>query len=1389
MKTVFKKITAVATAVILLAVCIVFDFPEKLVVSAAGAHTHKVCVNAENCPNCAHSDITWTPWTKDNELPTSGNYYLTQNVTVTAETVIAENTELSLCLNGCTVTMDSSAAGKSIYKVKGTLNLSDCKNTGKLTGVSYLERTGNAPVYISYVEDSNAGRFNMYSGTISDNSADNAGGVYVNEEAVFNMYGGKISNNTHQYEHSGGGGVSIYAGTFTMFGGTISGNTALKGGGGVYSYYGTFIMNGGTITKNGGMNPDDCPTYGGGVYVSRGGTFTMNSGNISSNKAESTGGGVYSEGTFEMYNGATISSNESITDCGGGVGSLGTFIMHGGEISDNTAMSGGGGVYNTDKFEMSGGTISGNSPMMDNGGGVYNSGTFTINGTVNITSNSRDNVYLSGSKIITIGSSFNTDSSVGVTTSKTPTCAAPITITGSTSADISSSFSSDNTDYEIAYADGVLKLTKHTYSDSYSQDESKHWYECTICHEHKDEAAHTWADNGKTDPTVTAAGSKSSKCSVCQHIKSEEIPILTNETVWKKTVDKYPTTSSDGTYKYTSTTYGEVTVTVPALTDSTWTKTQHEDPTEESEGKDVYTSTLYGEVTVVLDKLAHTHDWGSWTLTANPTITATGTAERVCSKDNTHKGTKTDVPALSDSGTWEKADSSAEPTVDNNGSYTYESTDYGTVTITVPKLTDTTVWGKTEFAPKPTLSADGKYKFTSDIYGEVTVTVPKLTDTTVWRKTEFDPKPTISADGTYEFTNTVYGDVSVTVPKLTDGIWTKNIESEPTVDNTGSYKYTSTDYGAVTVTVPKLTESPWAKTIISEPALETTGTYKYTSGYGEVTVTVPKLTDDTVWTKDSNKSVEPTEEKPGKYVYTSKYGEVVVEIPKKEHTHTFSTDWSKNADYHWHAATCEHTSEVSDKATHTWDGGVVTTPATETTEGVKTYTCTTCGQTKTEPIAKLDHTHIPSDKWTSDASGHWHSCSGCAEKLEFSAHTEDSGTVTVQPTETTEGTKTFKCTVCGYVMRTETIPATGTVHVHDFGTAWKYDTANHWHECSCGEKKDSAAHTWNSGEITKRPTASTKGEKTFECTVCGKTRTETIPATGGSGGSDRPSRPSHPQPDNGSITEEIQPGENAPGTKITTPLDELADIVLTPAEKAEVNDGTDIIIILTIEDGTYLVPASDKTKVETVIGGMQDYKLGQYLDVNLLKIIGGVQEKITETNAPITVMFEIPEALRDEGREYAVIRVHDGETAILPDLDNDEKTVTIRTDKFSTYALAYSEKTDSNTSDESSEPTTDSSDPISEGSEPADSGETSSGSGEGSSDSSTTSPSGESSSTGENSGESGTSPSTDENNSVPSESTPSGSTENPATGIAVSLIPLTLALAAMTAVTVKRKKK
>ena len=212
------------------------------------------------------------------------------------------------------------------------------------------------------------------------------------------------------------------------------------------------------------------------------------------------------------------------------------------------------------------------------------------------------------------------------------------------------------------------------------------------------------------------------------------------------------------------------------------------------------------------------------------------------------------------------------------------------------------------------------------------------------------------------------------------------------------------------------------------------------------------------------------------------------------HTHTFAEDWSKDATHHWHAATCEHTTEVADKAEHTWDAGVVSKEATEEAEGTKLFTCTECAATKEESIEKLPHTHKYEDKWTSDETHHWHgsACGHAAEVSGKEAHTWDAGVVTLEPTEEAEGNKLFTCTVCSATKneKIEKLP-----HTHRYLDTWTSDDDYHWHGSACGhedEVKDLEEHGWDEGKVTKVPTCEANGEKTFACTTCGKTKVEPI---------------------------------------------------------------------------------------------------------------------------------------------------------------------------------------------------------------------------------------------------------------------------------------------------------
>ena len=127
------------------------------------------------------------------------------------------------------------------------------------------------------------------------------------------------------------------------------------------------------------------------------------------------------------------------------------------------------------------------------------------------------------------------------------------------------------------------------------------------------------------------------------------------------------------------------------------------------------------------------------------------------------------------------------------------------------------------------------------------------------------------------------------------------------------------------------------------------------------------------------------------------------------------------------------TRELPPTGAHVWDNGVVTTAPTETTPGVRTFTCTVCGQTRTEAIPATgahDYQFTKTVAPTCTDGGYdLYTCSGCGATerrnlTDAAGHKWDGGTVTTAPTETTPGVRTFTCTVCDQT-RTEAIPATG----------------------------------------------------------------------------------------------------------------------------------------------------------------------------------------------------------------------------------------------------------------------------------------------------------------------------------------------------------------------------
>lgn len=127
------------------------------------------------------------------------------------------------------------------------------------------------------------------------------------------------------------------------------------------------------------------------------------------------------------------------------------------------------------------------------------------------------------------------------------------------------------------------------------------------------------------------------------------------------------------------------------------------------------------------------------------------------------------------------------------------------------------------------------------------------------------------------------------------------------------------------------------------------------------------------------------------------------------------------------------TRELPPTGAHDWDGGTVTTAPTETTPGVRTFTCSGCDQTRTEAIPATgahDYQFTKNVAPTCTDGGYdLYTCSGCGATerrnlTDAAGHKWDNGVVTTAPTETTPGVRTFTCTVCSQT-RTEAIPATG----------------------------------------------------------------------------------------------------------------------------------------------------------------------------------------------------------------------------------------------------------------------------------------------------------------------------------------------------------------------------
>ena len=404
----------------------IFADGEDLVMRTLGEHTHCICGHpADGAENIGdhkeHTNVTFQPWTSGNSLPTTGNYYLTQNVVVDKMTVLTG----TLCLNGYTISAKD--GGCSVEVSSGELNLTDCAaQPGSVTAAK------DQAIDVYSVA-------NIFNGVIRGGSGS---GIHIGPFAAngnVTIYGGKITGS--------GTGAAANNGTMHMYGGEISGNSrGVQAGGtkGNGSFNGSFYLHGGKITDNHGSE-------GGGVYVMN--RFSMDGGEVSNNSATGNGGGIYAHTGSTDLSGGKVTGNRAGGN-GGGVCTKafrdvrGTVYLSGSaEISDNYAGGSGGGVYldvffwesrpndysNYCLLSMDGGKITGNTSVGE-GGGVYadaRSGNWRtksvvmVQGSAQITGNKKgeedNNLYLPGpSEGVIIHGDLDENADIRVTTETKP---------------------------------------------------------------------------------------------------------------------------------------------------------------------------------------------------------------------------------------------------------------------------------------------------------------------------------------------------------------------------------------------------------------------------------------------------------------------------------------------------------------------------------------------------------------------------------------------------------------------------------------------------------------------------------------------------------------------------------------------------------------------------------------------------------------------------------------------------------------------------------------------------------------------------------------------------------------------------------------------------------
>ena len=949
---------------------------------------------------------------------------------------------------------------------------------GKLTGGKVTGGGGGGAIAL----DDQQCVFNMYGGEISGNDGNNYGGAIFRKYdknkpnitgGAFNMYGGTIKNNEAK---NGGAFFSTTGGTVNLAGGTISGNKATQsdndaGGGAIYmrgngtiNISGSAQITGNSSSLDGGailmgwgtinisdsvkINNNTANRWGGAICLrqdsNQSTTLYMRGGEISGNKAAQEGGAVHvlDKGcTFYLYDGK-ITGN--ISGDGGAIylnQEPSWLIMQGGEISGNTASGNGGGVYiyrSKSVCQLYSGKIE-NNKASGNGGGIYinpsNSGQLRVGNKPlvqnNTVSGKANNVYLPSGKTLTIEIGMSKGASIGVTTAN---IRYPVAFSNNYKKDYANYFFADDANAHVEYKDdqklylvsgavarpltvtfdpngGTLDeadktkslTTGETYGTlpvpSYAGYDFAGWY--------------TEKGGGteiKENTTVTVFGT--------QTLYAHWTPIHVHayiQQVQKPEAMKTPADCTNNAVYYLSCACGEVS----------------------TNDADTFTA-----ANTALD-----HDWGKWTQNSDQK-----THTRICKRDashteteNCHGGTATcteraicDVcggaygDLVAHDFTAEKAEKQylkSEATCTEAAVY-YKS-------CKACGLSSKGTEGEATFVSGNVLGHDwGEAEYTWSMVGDVMCSATKAC------KKCPESISAVSNVATY----------AVVTPAtcLTDGLGrytatftvddfptqTKDITLPATGHDWGTTEYTWTPtedgYNCTAKRVCQKDKSheetetvTAAYAVVTEPTCLTDGLGRYQASF------------EADWAEDASKDVTLSALGHDWGAWTSNGDGTHTRVCTKDSSHTEDGTCSGGTATCTERAICDVCGGAyGDLAAHDFTAEVaeenyLKSEATCTEPAVYYKSCKACGLTSegTEQEDTFQYGnplgHDYDTEWSQDETHHWYVCKRCQDVAELEEHTASGWITDKAATAKADGERHKECTVCGYILETDTIPATG----------------------------------------------------------------------------------------------------------------------------------------------------------------------------------------------------------------------------------------------------------------------------------------------------------------------------------------------------------------------------